>query len=98
MEDGSLGNTEYNEFNDFSFGLLNVDLNYRWRFAPGSDLIINWKNNISGVVNERAFDYGERTYFDDLGSLSSFPENNSVSIRLAYYLDYQQAQQFARTF
>ncbi|WP_235296255.1 DUF5916 domain-containing protein [Portibacter marinus] len=94
MEDGTLGDTDYDQFNDFSFGLINVDLNFRWRFAPGSDMIINWKNNIAGRVDDRAFDYSERSYFDDLGSLSSFPENNSVSVRLVYYLDYQQFTSF----
>lgn len=98
MQDGSLGETDYNEFNDFTFGLLNVDLNYRWRFAPGSDIIINWKNNIAGVVDDRAIDYSTRSYFDDVSTLRTFPENNSVSLRLVYYLDYQQAQQIVNRF
>ncbi len=89
-EDGTLANTDYNEFNNFSFGLLNVDLNFRWRFAPGSDLILNWKNNISGTLSNQQVDYLKRTYVEDLKNLRDFPENNSVSMRVIYYLDYQQ--------
>ncbi len=91
-QSGELLPTDYNEFNDFTFSLMNIDLNFRWRFAPGSDLILNWKNNIAGSVADNNLDYGRRNYFDDLSGLRTFPENNSVSVRLVYYLDYQQAK------
>ncbi|MEL6986765.1 MAG: DUF5916 domain-containing protein, partial [Bacteroidota bacterium] len=52
-DNGRLGFTEYTGFDDndeslhnFSLNLLNIDMNYTWRFAPGSDIIINWKNSI----------------------------------------------------
>lgn len=96
--EGGLDATNYNEFNDFSFGLLNIDLTYRWRFAPGSDLILNWKNNISGLVSDSELDYMKRSYANGITSLSTFPENNSVSLRLVYYLDYQQASSVVKSF
>ena len=89
-EAGGLAQTDYNEFNDFTFNLFNIDLNYRWRFASGSDIIINWKNNISGVSADEEVDYRKLGYFKGLKSLNDFPENNSFSIRVVYYIDYQQ--------
>ena len=92
-EHGGLGNTSYNGANDFTFNLLNIDLNYRWRFASGSDIIFNWKNNISGVLAGDAVDFYEESYIDGIRGLSNLPENNSISLRVIYYLDYQQLRQ-----
>ena len=88
-EEGALENTAYNEFNDFSVSLFNIDLNYIWRFAPGSDLIFNWKNAITGGANDEAIDFSRRRYSDGIEALSNSPSTNSVSIRLIYFLNGQ---------
>lgn len=85
--DGELGNTDYNEFNDRSFNSLNVDAVYRWRFAPGSDIFIVWKNNTSQFDNESgqvSYNYGNSVsrLFGDI------PTTNSLSIKVLYFLDY----------
>ncbi|MDF1698758.1 MAG: DUF5916 domain-containing protein, partial [Saprospiraceae bacterium] len=85
--EGELGATDYNAFNDFSFNVFNIDLNYTWRFAPGSDLIVVWKNNISGGQFDDLINYRERSYVDGLRSLSELPQTNSISIRLVYFLN-----------
>ena len=87
---GELGDTDYNAFNDFTFNLFNIDLNFTWRFASGSDIIINWKNNISGVMADESIDYSSLNYFKGIESLNDFPQDNSISLRVIYYLDYQQ--------
>jgi hypothetical protein len=66
-----------------NFNLFNVDANFTWRFAPGSDIIVNWKNNIFG---ENADVY--RNYFFNARNLFDNPMNNSFSIRVIYFLDY----------
>jgi hypothetical protein len=86
-ENGNLGDSDYNEFNDFSFNIFNIDLNYRWRFAPGSDIIVVWKNNISGGENSELINYRERTYSDGVSSLGDLPQTNSISVRLVYFLN-----------
>ncbi|RMG80408.1 MAG: hypothetical protein D6714_14690 [Bacteroidetes bacterium] len=86
-ENGDLAPTTYDEFSDRSFNSLTVDAVYRWRFAPGSDIFIVWKNNTSrfetdpGYVTYR---YGESVnrLFGDI------PTNNSLSVKVLYFLDY----------
>ena len=86
-EDGRLGMTDYNQFNDFSFNLFNIDLNYTWRFAPGSDIIVVWKNSIAGGENSELIDFSERSYADGVRSLVDLPQTNSISVRLVYFLN-----------
>lgn len=85
--EGRLGSTEYNNFNDFSFNVFNIDLNYRWRFAPGSDIIVVWKNNIAGGEFSDLVNYRDRSYRDGVSSLNDLPQTNSISVRLVYFLN-----------
>lgn len=89
-EEGGLSSTDYDSFNDFAFNLLNIDLNFRWRFASGSDIIINWKNNISGSSHSEDIDFRALNYFKGIKHLNDFPQDNNISLRVVYYLDYQQ--------
>ena len=85
-EDGGLAGTDYDEFSDSSFDSFTVDAVYRWRFAPGSDIFIVWKNNTS------SFDYEEDqviyNYKSGWSHLKDFPQSNSLSLKIIYYLDY----------
>jgi len=87
--DGNLTDTDYNEFNDFSVEYFNIDLNYVWRFAPGSDIIIVWKNSISGGTSDPLINYNNRSYVDGVKLLSDLPQQNSLSVRLVYFLNAQ---------
>ncbi|MBE0679904.1 MAG: hypothetical protein IH592_14180, partial [Bacteroidales bacterium] len=63
---------------------LNVDVVYTWRFAPGSELSLVWKNSI--------FSEGDiiiRNAMDNFTDLLSMPQTNSISLKILYYLDYQ---------
>ncbi len=86
-QEGDLGSTDYNEFNNFSFNVFNIDLNYTWRFAPGSDLIIVWKNSIAGSEFSNLIDFENRSYKDGVNSLGNLPQTNSISLRLVYFLN-----------
>ena len=86
-EDGDIGYSDYNEFNDFSFNVFNIDLNYTWRFAPGSDIIVVWKNNIAGGEFSDQINYENRSYADGVRSLGNLPQTNSLSVRLVYFLN-----------
>ena len=67
-----------------SFNAWNVDLNFNYWFAPGSELSIVWKNSILSNGNKI------ETYFvDNLKTLLENLQENSISLRLRYYLDYQ---------
>jgi len=80
LEDGYLGTSDYNLFNDFSFNSLSLDLVYTWRFAPGSDIFIVWKNNILGFDSDETVDYANFNYGNSLSQLGDLPQNNSLSI------------------
>ncbi len=68
---------------DRNVNIFNVDLQYNWRFAPGSDIIFVWKNEIFNT--DKNF---ERDYFGNLGGLFDSPQTNSISLRVLYFLDY----------
>jgi len=64
-------------------------MQYTKRFAPGSDIILNWKNAIYGGAFDENIDFANRSYKDGLSSLSNLPQTNSFSIRLIYFLNTQ---------
>ncbi|MBK9015159.1 MAG: carbohydrate binding family 9 domain-containing protein [Saprospiraceae bacterium] len=85
-EDGTLGDTAYDEFSDNSFNAFTVDAVYRWRFAPGSDIFIVWKNNTEDFSFAR--DDIQYSYQNGVERLTDFPQSNSISLRVIYFLDY----------
>lgn len=85
---GGLNSTSYNEFNNLSYNIFSIDLNFNWQFAPGSELNITWKNNIAGADSNPIIDYSTVNYRDGVRSLSDFPQTNSLSLRMVYFLDY----------
>ena len=90
-ENGTLTNSNYEGFHDVSFNQFNIDMTYRWRFAPGSDIFIVWKNNISQFENDIDVNHQDLNYFrDGVKTLKDLPQNNSISLRVVYYLDYNQ--------
>ena len=66
-----------------SFDAFNIDLIYRWRFAPGSDIFVVWKNSIFSSQDEVA-----ANYFRNLDGLFRAPQDNSISLKVIYFLDY----------
>jgi hypothetical protein len=63
--------------------IFNVDMVYSWRFAPGSELSIVWKNSIYDDIEEV-----KKGYFNNLDQTFSAPQNNTVSLKVLYYIDY----------
>jgi len=92
--DGYLNNSDYNTFNDFSFNSLALDLVYKWRFAPGSDIFIVWKNNILGFESDETIDYSNFNYRNSLSQLGDLAQNNSLSLRVVYFIDYNRLNKF----
>mgnify|MGYP005989853933 CR=1 FL=1 len=86
-ENGRLGLTDYNQMHDTNFNAFNIDMIYRWRFAPGSDLFIIWKDAILNFQET-----SELSYFQNLDGLFENPQRNSISVKLIYFLDYVNLQ------
>ncbi len=83
-QDGSLAKNVYINDNDFNVSAFNIDMVYTWNFAPGSELLLVYKNaiytNIDNSVNN---------FFDNLKYTFDSPMINSFSIKILYYIDYQ---------
>ncbi|MFT6816157.1 MAG: hypothetical protein ACJAZ3_002075, partial [Sphingobacteriales bacterium] len=93
QEDGELVlNENYNQNNTQNYNAFNIDLIYRWRFAPGSDMFFVWKNTIETfsryyeVVQTR--DFSSPFANNILNTLESNPQN-IFSLKIVYYLDYK---------
>ncbi len=97
---GELLKTEYTGKNDqgqdlhsLNLTLLNVDLVYTWRFAPGSDLVVVWKNTIN------VFQSGQSgSFWQSVNRLPGQIQENSLSLRMMYYLDYALVRRNWREF
>jgi hypothetical protein len=87
MSDGNLAATAYTGDHDQNYNAFNVDLIFRWRFAPGSELNVVWKNMVLNSSNQLEYDYF-------VNFLSMFDDNtlNQFSIKLLYFLDVYKLQ------
>ena len=84
QQDGSLvHNPDYVEDNNENYNAFNVDLVFRWIFAPGSELTIAWKNSILDSRNKVM-----ENYFDNLSKTWKSDQTNSFSVKILYYIDY----------
>lgn len=89
--DGNLGfdTTNYTGNNNFNVNYFNIDLIYRWRFAPGSDLIVVWKNSINTF--DRDLNVREHTgvrFVDSFVNTIQSDQTNLFNVKILYFLDY----------
>ncbi|MBG8553859.1 DUF5916 domain-containing protein [Hymenobacter guriensis] len=84
-EDGQEFLADYRRNRDNTYNAFNVDAVYSWWFAPGSQVNIVWKNaGNTELLAERA----TPQYFDNFNNTINTPHNNSLSVKVLYYLDY----------
>ncbi|HEY4651642.1 MAG TPA: DUF5916 domain-containing protein [Pontibacter sp.] len=76
-------NGNFSSFNDINYNTFNIDLVYSWRFAPGSELMVVWKNAIEDKRKEI-----ENKYIENVSKTLQAPQNNNFSVKLLYYIDY----------
>jgi hypothetical protein len=90
-EDGSLSPAPFRDGEDINFNAISADLQFVWYFAPGSELSLVWKNTITTWGNQPEYNYF-RNFFRTLDS----PQTNSLSLKVLYYLDFQQLKKNKR--
>jgi hypothetical protein len=78
---------------DRNFNTFNVDMNYIWQFAPGSELTATWKDASSASEDQVL-----RGYNKNFSHIFNSPQNNSLSLKILYYVDYLQLRKKNRTF
>ncbi len=62
---------------------FNIDMVYTWQFAPGSFLNVVWKNAVFNDVASL-----ENSYFGNLRSTLQTDQNNNISVKVIYFMDY----------
>lgn len=68
---------------DRNYNVFNIDLVYAWQFAPGSELSIAYKN-----AAENSEPFYTKHYSRNFDKIISGPQNNSLSIKVLYFIDY----------
>lgn len=83
---------DYTGNDNFSYNAFNVDMVFSWQFAPGSILTIVYKNAIEkgDVIIPHGFG-------DNLDHVLRSPQTNSLSLKILYYLDYQDLRKKQRS-
>ena len=80
------------DFNpDANFNSWNLDFSYTWQFAPGSQLTALYRNQIFNFSNA-----SKDNYFDSLNSLFDQEKRNTLSLRLVYFIDYNNIKSVFR--
>lgn len=74
-----------------NFNIWNLDLSYQWRFAPGSEAIVLYRNSIFNQDSK-----SELAYTESLRNLFEQPVRHNLSVRLVYYLDYNNLKNFIK--
>lgn len=66
-----------------NFNIWNMDVRFRWRFAPGSEASLLYRNQISNFDTQSTLNYQQ-----SLDNLFSESINHTVSLRVTYFIDY----------
>ena len=83
--EGTLDNSSYTGNHDINYNIWNLDLNYSWEFAPGSQLVALYRNSIFNEDDLSSLNFGK-----NLDNLFKEPITNNISLKLIYYLDYNK--------
>ncbi len=83
--DGGLNASSYNEIHDVNYNIWNLDLSYSWEFAPGSQLVVLYRNSIFNEDTQSNLNFS-----DNLDNLFKEPVMNIFSLKMIYYLDYNK--------
>jgi hypothetical protein len=84
QSNGGLANdVDYNVNQDENYNAFNIDLVFKWIFAPGSEFSFAWKNSVYTSGDKVISDY-----WRNLDNTWKSDQINSFSIKILYYLDY----------
>lgn len=66
-----------------NFNIWNLDLSFRWRFAPGSEASLLYRNQIFNSDTQSTLNYTQ-----SLENLFNEAQQHTVSLRITYFIDY----------
>ncbi|WP_405605600.1 DUF5916 domain-containing protein [Polaribacter sp. Asnod1-A03] len=82
---GNLAKNDSYTGDNLNFNSWNLDLNYIWQFAPGSQLIAFYRNSIFNEDNN-----SKLNFYKNLDNLFDQSQNHTFSMRLVYFIDYNK--------
>ena len=85
-------NTNYTSEN-VNFNNWNLDLNYIWQFASGSQLIAFYRNSIFNDDTN-----ANLSFFENLNNLFEQSQKHTLSLRVVYFIDYNKIKKILHTF
>ena len=85
--EGTLNASTYQGNHDINYNIWNLDLSYSWEFAPGSQLVVLYRNAIFKEDELAYLNFGK-----NLNNLFNEPISNNFSVKFIYYLDYNNVK------
>jgi len=83
--DGTLSANSYSGTEDVNYNSWNLDLNYNWEFAPGSQLIAFYRNTINP---SSTFAPATLNFNENIQALFDEKMKHVFSLRFIYFIDY----------
>lgn len=89
LDIGRLSPVDYKGNHDINYNAFNIDMTFRWNFAPGSEILLNWKNSIY-TSGDQLISH----FWNNLKNTLQSPQINSISVKIIYYFDYLNLKKF----
>lgn len=89
QKNGDLKPITYKGADDINFNSWNIDVNYQWQLAPGSQLIALYRNSINPDVD---FAEANISFLDNIDALFNEKMQHTFSVRLVYFIDYNKVK------
>ena len=86
QDDGYVAPSSYTGDHNINYNSFNINLVYSWRIATGSELSLIWKY----AIDEQEDHIRTHSFTKNLGNLFDIPSQNSLSLKLLYYIDWQK--------
>jgi len=75
---------------DENFNIFNVDAFFTWDFKPGSRIVAGWKNSLGSDYLYGINGIENNNYPKNFRQTFDLPHGNELSLRIIYFLDYNQ--------
>ena len=88
LDDGTRKEVNYSILNrnpNTNFNIWNLDLNFEWWFAPGSNMVLLYRNQIFNRDDKSGINY-----YNSLKNLFETSTEHQLSLRLNYLIDYNK--------
>lgn len=84
--DGSLSESDFTGDFNVNYNVWNLDINFAWEFAPGSQLIAQYRNAYEGDTG-----MPDVKFFKNIrDNVFHNPFQHQISLRMVYYIDYNK--------